>query len=119
MWSWASGWLIRVSTLDAIMKDDQILKAAILEVVEQYRLLHGMLQVIQEVNGVTGLPICNENTCPTMSAGRYVESRGVMCSIELTNSQVDLYLAGGRPRSQDLGAQVHQPRREVDCQQDP
>lgn len=39
-------------------------------VVEQYRLLHGMLQIIQEVNGVTGLPICNENTCPTMSAGR-------------------------------------------------
>lgn len=32
-----------------------------------------MLQVIQEVNTVTGLPICNENTCPTMSAGRYVE----------------------------------------------
>jgi hypothetical protein len=41
-------------------------------VVEQYRLLHGMLQVIQEVNTVTGLPICNENTCPTMSAGRCV-----------------------------------------------
>ncbi|KAF9248945.1 hypothetical protein DTO013E5_8100 [Penicillium roqueforti] len=40
------------------------------QIVEQYRLLHGMLQVIQEVNGVTGLPICNENTCPTMSAGR-------------------------------------------------
>ncbi|KAE8393941.1 Mob1/phocein [Aspergillus alliaceus] len=39
-------------------------------VVEQYRLLHGMLQVIQEVNGVTGVPICNETTCPTMSAGR-------------------------------------------------
>lgn len=40
------------------------------QIVEQYRLLHGMLQVIQEVNGVTGLPICNETTCPTMSAGR-------------------------------------------------
>ncbi|KAJ9203889.1 hypothetical protein DTO166G4_6863 [Paecilomyces variotii] len=40
------------------------------QIVEQYRLLHGMLQVIQEVNTVTGLPICNENTCPTMSAGR-------------------------------------------------
>lgn len=45
-------------------------------VVEQYRLLHGMLQVIQEVNGVSGLPICNESTCPTMSAGRYVDSKG-------------------------------------------
>jgi hypothetical protein len=41
-------------------------------VVEQYRLLHGMLQVIQEVNTVNGYPICNESTCPTMSAGRYV-----------------------------------------------
>lgn len=39
-------------------------------VVEQYRLLHGMLQVVQEVNGATGLPICNDTTCPTMSAGR-------------------------------------------------
>ncbi|KAL4785103.1 Mob1/phocein [Aspergillus varians] len=40
------------------------------QIVEQYRLLHGMLQVIQEVNSHTGLPICNETTCPTMSAGR-------------------------------------------------
>jgi len=40
------------------------------QIVEQYRLLHGMLQVIQEVNIPTGLSICNENTCPTMSAGR-------------------------------------------------
>lgn len=39
-------------------------------VVEQYRLLHAMLQVVQEINGVTGLPLCNEATCPTMSAGR-------------------------------------------------
>ncbi|BCR86979.1 Mob1/phocein family protein [Aspergillus chevalieri] len=40
------------------------------QIVEQYRLLHAMLQVIQEVNGATGLSICNEATCPTMSAGR-------------------------------------------------
>ncbi|OJJ49554.1 hypothetical protein ASPZODRAFT_149077 [Penicilliopsis zonata CBS 506.65] len=40
------------------------------QIVEQYRLLHGMLQVIQETNSVTGFPICNESTCPTMSAGR-------------------------------------------------
>ncbi|KAL3480128.1 Mob1/phocein [Aspergillus californicus] len=40
------------------------------QIVEQYRLLHGMLAVIQEVNSHTGLPICNETTCPTMSAGR-------------------------------------------------
>jgi hypothetical protein len=47
------------------------------QIVEQYRLLHGMLQVIQEVNSVTGFPICNESTCPTMSAGRYVAYGGV------------------------------------------
>jgi len=40
------------------------------QIVEQNRLLHGMLQVIQEINGITGFPICNETTCPTMSAGR-------------------------------------------------
>jgi hypothetical protein len=45
-------------------------------VVEQYRLLHGMLLVIQEVNGNNGLPICNETNCPTMSAGRYVDMAG-------------------------------------------
>ncbi|KAI1915752.1 hypothetical protein LOZ53_005598 [Ophidiomyces ophidiicola] len=39
------------------------------QIVEQNRLLHGMLQVVQEVNINTGLPICNELTCPTMSAG--------------------------------------------------
>ncbi|KAJ5549800.1 hypothetical protein N7535_002259 [Penicillium sp. DV-2018c] len=40
------------------------------QIVEQYRLLQTMLQVIQEVNGNTGHPICNETSCPTMSAGR-------------------------------------------------
>ncbi|PGH19139.1 hypothetical protein AJ80_04217 [Polytolypa hystricis UAMH7299] len=40
------------------------------QIVEQNRLLHGMLQVIQELNTLTGFPICNEQTCPTMSAGR-------------------------------------------------
>ncbi|EER28148.1 Mob1/phocein family protein [Coccidioides posadasii C735 delta SOWgp] len=39
------------------------------QIVEQNRLIHGMLQVVQEVNTHTGLPICNELTCPTMSAG--------------------------------------------------
>ncbi|KZZ97224.1 Mob1/phocein [Ascosphaera apis ARSEF 7405] len=41
------------------------------QVVEQYRLLHAMLQVIQELNSLTGYPICNEGTCPTMTAGRF------------------------------------------------
>jgi len=35
------------------------------------RLLVGMIQVIQEVDTNTGLAICNEKECPTMSAGRY------------------------------------------------
>jgi hypothetical protein len=39
-----------------------------------------MLQVIQEVNTVTGHPICNETTCPTMSAGRYVKANPRDCN---------------------------------------
>lgn len=34
------------------------------------RLLTGMIQVIQETDTNTGYPICNDHTCPTMSAGR-------------------------------------------------
>lgn len=52
-----------------------------------------MLQVIQEVNSVTGLPICNENTCPTMSAGRYVDMAGYIMGAKLTVLKADLHLA--------------------------
>lgn len=38
------------------------------------RLLTGMIQVIQEVDTNTGNAVCNELSCPTMSAGRYVLS---------------------------------------------
>lgn len=69
-----NGWLIKVRTIEAYL--EHWLLIHFYSVVEQYRLLHGMLQVIQEVNSVTGLPICNENTCPTMSAGRYVHMEG-------------------------------------------
>lgn len=41
-------------------------------VVEMNRLLTGLIQVIQEVDTNTGLALCNEQSCPTMSAGRYV-----------------------------------------------
>ncbi|KAL8691975.1 MAG: hypothetical protein Q9218_002899 [Villophora microphyllina] len=41
------------------------------QTVEQYRLMEKFLQVIQEVNGKTGLHVCNVNECPTMSAGRH------------------------------------------------
>jgi len=68
-------WLAtRVSYMEAHLGRGILIRSY--SVVEQYRLLHGMLQVIQETNSVTGLPICNENTCPTMSAGRYVEMAG-------------------------------------------
>lgn len=40
------------------------------KVVEMNRLLTGLIQVIQEVDTNTGLPLCNEHSCPTMSAGR-------------------------------------------------
>ena len=69
MWNWGNGWPLRVSN-KAFSRLELCRKTNGNTVVEQYRLLHGMLQVIQEVNGVTGLPLCNETTCPTMSAGR-------------------------------------------------
>ncbi|RMD44871.1 hypothetical protein DV735_g378, partial [Chaetothyriales sp. CBS 134920] len=40
------------------------------QLVEMNRLLAGMLQVVQEVDSNTGRALCNESTCPTMSAGR-------------------------------------------------
>ncbi|KAL1637988.1 hypothetical protein SLS58_009105 [Diplodia intermedia] len=38
------------------------------QVVEQYRLLDGMIQIIKTLDERTGRPICNPDTCPTMSA---------------------------------------------------
>ncbi|KAF2145391.1 uncharacterized protein K452DRAFT_220740 [Aplosporella prunicola CBS 121167] len=38
------------------------------QVVEQYRLLDGMIQIIKILDERTGRPICNPDTCPTMSA---------------------------------------------------
>ena len=40
------------------------------QLVEMNRLLTGMIQVIQETDTNTNRQICNEETCPTMSAGR-------------------------------------------------
>jgi hypothetical protein len=39
-----------------------------LTVVEQYRLLEQMIEVIKVVDDRTGKPICNPDVCPTMSA---------------------------------------------------
>ncbi|KAF2089090.1 Mob1/phocein [Saccharata proteae CBS 121410] len=38
------------------------------QVVEQYRLLDGMIQIIRVQDERTGRPICNPDSCPTMSA---------------------------------------------------
>ncbi|KAJ9498655.1 hypothetical protein H2202_005841 [Exophiala xenobiotica] len=40
------------------------------QLVEMNRLLTAMIQVIQETDTNTGVPLCNEVSCPTMSAGR-------------------------------------------------
>lgn len=39
------------------------------QVVEQNRLLDGMLKIVQESDRNTGLPICNQHSCPSMNAG--------------------------------------------------
>ncbi len=62
------------------------------------RLLTGMIQVIQEVDTNTGLAICNEKSCPTMSAGRYVLIMNIYCFAALTSSRLTYtWLEGGRP----------------------
>lgn len=38
-------------------------------VVEQNRLMDGMLKIVQELDRNTGLPLCNQHTCPAMTAG--------------------------------------------------
>ncbi|GAB7348593.1 hypothetical protein MBLNU459_g6977t1 [Dothideomycetes sp. NU459] len=39
------------------------------QVVEQNRLLDGMLKIVQEPDRNTGVSICNQHTCPAMAAG--------------------------------------------------
>jgi hypothetical protein len=50
------------------------------------RLLAGMIQVIQEVDTNNGMALCNEVTCPTMSAGRYAQFRLTMNTKSLISS---------------------------------
>lgn len=38
-------------------------------VVEQTRLMQTMLKIIQEKDRNAAIPLCNANTCPSMSAG--------------------------------------------------
>ncbi|GAB7363925.1 hypothetical protein MBLNU230_g4487t2 [Neophaeotheca triangularis] len=42
------------------------------QLVEQNRLLTGMVKIVQTSNSSRGGPCCNEQTCPTMSAGSTV-----------------------------------------------
>lgn len=43
------------------------------QVVEQYRLLEQMINIVKVVDERTGRPICNPETCPTMSAAGFVK----------------------------------------------
>lgn len=62
-------WLAHQGRTGYPVDADQELTSA---VVEMNRLLTGLIQVIQEVDTNTGIALCNEQSCPTMSAGRYV-----------------------------------------------
>ena len=42
------------------------------KVVEQYRLLEQMIDIIKVVDERTGRPVCNPEVCPTMSASGFV-----------------------------------------------
>lgn len=56
-----------------------------------------MIQVIQEVDTNTGHALCNEHTCPTMSAGRYVAYRSIRIKRLILNSLTYTWLENGRP----------------------
>jgi hypothetical protein len=57
------------------------------------RLLTGMIQVIQEIDTNTGYAICNERTCPTMSAGRYASESPMSSLYHSDRVQTHLYVA--------------------------
>jgi Mob1/phocein family len=63
------------------------------------RLLTGMIQVIQEVDTNTGYAICNEHTCPTMSAGRCVFTTSIrpLSNALTSHSLTYTWLENGRP----------------------
>lgn len=48
------------------------MKTELYTVVEQNRLLSGMIKCVQSPDKTTGQSVCNESNCPTMSAGPYV-----------------------------------------------
>lgn len=60
-------WMAHQSTINCHMLLAQL--THVFTVVEQNRNLSGMLKIVQEPDRSSGLPICNDRTCPAMSAG--------------------------------------------------
>jgi hypothetical protein len=56
-----------------------------------------MIQVIQEVDTNTGSALCNEVSCPTMSAGRLVPLPNIVCALAKTPRLTYTWLENGRP----------------------
>ena len=83
------------------------------------RLLTGMIQVIQEVDTNTGAAICNEFSCPTMSAGRSVARSMSLISPTNKTRQVDLYLARKWSSGEDSSSFLHYKGAEMDRGKDP
>lgn len=63
-----NGWLIKVNIVSFVF-DTSLTVLTPLIVSEQYRVLGGMLKIVQEMDPTRGIPICNNQACPTMSAG--------------------------------------------------
>jgi Mob1/phocein family len=68
----ASGWLTKVSSIASAKC--HLFQTDSDTVVEQYRLLDLMVQIVRTADEKTGVPVCNPEACPTMSASGYVSS---------------------------------------------
>jgi len=60
--------------------------------VENYRLVTTIALIIQETDQNTGKPICNGDTCPRMTAGRYVYSLFLTLLTDLKTSHMYTWL---------------------------
>lgn len=88
-------------------------------VVEMNRLLTGLIQVIQETDTNTGVALCNEHTCPTMSAGRCVTQALQFCFPSADTPQTDLHLAREWPACEDPRSLIHRTSAKMDSRQNP
>nr|OQO31655.1 hypothetical protein B0A51_01145 [Rachicladosporium sp. CCFEE 5018] len=66
-----SGFIARGNFMTLAMKPQLVEQGEWLahQMSEQYRLLGGMLKIVQEVDPTRGKSICSDQSCPTMSAG--------------------------------------------------